>query len=395
MSTAETDVAAGSLRDVYDRRIAAKVIAEFCHERALTPLETSPGHFSLLSDDQRTEYGFTADLLSLDSWAVDEESLRRTRGGHELPVRAVDLVVDVRAQLGIAVDALPEYLEELIHTVAIGADRTDAKRIRAADLAVADFQTIEKTMTEGHPCFVANAGRLGFSAHDVAAYAPESGGRFRLIWVAARAEDCDVATMGDVDYADLVRDELGDDVVEKFSDVLLFQGLDPGAYTFLPVHPWQWTEKAARLYAADIAERRLVILGASPDEYQPQQSIRTQFNATTPTRHYVKTALSIVNMGFTRECRPTTCAPPRSSTTGSVHGSATTPTCARPASNSSTKWPPSGTATRRSPRSPDPAPSTANSSPHSGDRVRCRASTTTSSSRRWPHCCTSTTRAPR
>ena len=296
----DTGIAARSLREVYDRRIATKVIAEFCHERALAPLEAGPGQFILFSDDRRTEYAFTADLLSLDSWAVDETSVRRTRAGRDLPVSSVELVVDLHEQLGITREKLPEYLEELVHTVVIGADRSDDRRISAADLATADFQTIERTMTEGHPCFVANAGRLGFSAHDVVAYAPESGGRYHLIWVAALRDDCDFASMSDVSYDDLLRHELGGETLEKFSDVLLFHGLDPNDYTYLPVHPWQWTEKAARLYADDIARQRLVILGPSPDRYQPQQSIRTQFNASTPTRHYVKTALSIVNMGFTR-----------------------------------------------------------------------------------------------
>lgn len=299
-AAADTDVDADLLRQVYERRIAAKVIAEFCHERALAPLESAPGRFSLFSDDRRTEYAFAADLLALDSWAVDETTIRRIRDSRELPVGAISLVVDLHEQLGIARERLPEYLEELVNTIAIGADRSADRRIAATDLAASDFQTIEQTMTEGHPCFVANAGRLGFSAHDVAAYAPESGGRYHLIWIAARTEHCDFASMTGVSYDSLLRHELGGDTLEKFSDVLLFGGLDPDDYTYLPVHPWQWTEKAARLYAGAIAARDLVILGPSPDRYQPQQSIRTQFNATTPTRHYVKAALSIVNMGFTR-----------------------------------------------------------------------------------------------
>ncbi len=38
-----------------------------------------------------------------------------------------------------------------------------------------------------------------------------------------------------------------------------------------------------------------------PDEYRAQQSIRTFFNTSAPERHYVKTALSVLNMGFLRE----------------------------------------------------------------------------------------------
>ena len=41
-------------------------------------------------------------------------------------------------------------------------------------------------------------------------------------------------------------------------------------------------------------------LGPGPDEYLAQQSIRTFFNVTDAERHYVKTALSVLNMGFMR-----------------------------------------------------------------------------------------------
>lgn len=41
-------------------------------------------------------------------------------------------------------------------------------------------------------------------------------------------------------------------------------------------------------------------LGPGPDVYLAQQSIRTFFNVSEPGRHYVKTALSVLNMGFMR-----------------------------------------------------------------------------------------------
>ncbi|MDH3013474.1 IucA/IucC family protein [Gordonia alkanivorans] len=296
--TGQTDTV--SYRQAYHRRIARKILAEFSHERALSPVETGPGRYVVGSADGRTDYHFRAEVLSLENWAIEESSLRRVRDGEELPVDAVALVVDLAPMLGIGPQALPEYLEEFINTLAISADRPDERRITAADLAHADFQTIERTMTEGHPCIVANAGRLGFSADDIDRYAPEVGNHFRLVWVAARREDCDVATVSGVDYDAMLVDELGADTLAEFDAVLRESGCDPDDYRYLPVHPWQWTEKVRKLYSADLADRRIVFVGESPDLYQAQQSIRTVFNATTPTRHYVKGALSIVNMGFTR-----------------------------------------------------------------------------------------------
>jgi siderophore synthetase component len=54
------------------------------------------------------------------------------------------------------------------------------------------------------------------------------------------------------------------------------------------------------VFAADIAARDLVYLGTGQDTYQAQQSIRTFFNLRHPHKRYVKTALSVLNMGFMR-----------------------------------------------------------------------------------------------
>ena len=66
------------------------------------------------------------------------------------------------------------------------------------------------------------------------------------------------------------------------------------------MHPWQWANRLAVTFAGDVATGRLVCLGHADDEYLAQQSIRTFFNVSDPSRHYVKTALSVVNMGFVR-----------------------------------------------------------------------------------------------
>lgn len=66
------------------------------------------------------------------------------------------------------------------------------------------------------------------------------------------------------------------------------------------MHPWQWWHRLAVTFAGEVAARRLVCLGEGPDEHLAQQSVRTFFNVTDPTKHYVKTALSVLNMGFLR-----------------------------------------------------------------------------------------------
>ena len=91
---------------------------------------------------------------------------------------------------------------------------------------------------------------------------------------------------------------------EFFRDRLRERGLEPADYLWLPLHPWQWTNKVAITFAPDLARDDLVYLGTGPDSYRPQQSIRTFFNVSRPDRHYVKTALSIQNMGFMRGLSP-------------------------------------------------------------------------------------------
>src|SRR5690606_4211607 len=158
----------------------------------------------------------------------------------------------------------------------------------------------ETGMTEGHPCFVANNGRLGFGIHEYAAYAPEAAAPVKLVWLAAhRSRAAFTAGVG-IDYESFVRQELGAGTVARFEGVLRGQGLDPADYLLIPVHPWQWWNKLTVTFAAEVARRHLVCLGEGDDEYLAQQSIRTFFNTSHPEKHYVKTALSVLNMGFMR-----------------------------------------------------------------------------------------------
>ena len=155
-------------------------------------------------------------------------------------------------------------------------------------------------MTEGHPCFVANSGRLGFDAGEYHAYAPEAAAPVRLVWLAARREVATFTCAADLDYAALVEGELDAATLRRFAATLAGAGLRLGDVRLIPVHPWQWRNRLAVTFAGEIARRRLVYLGPGEDAYQAQQSIRTFFNTSAPRRHYVKTALSVLNMGFVR-----------------------------------------------------------------------------------------------
>ncbi len=284
-----------------NRLLVRKAVAEFAHERILTPERSPAGHYVLRTDDGTAEYTFEADVLALDHWRIDADSLvRRSCQGDDLPLDALDLILEFRHTLSLDDEVLPVYLEEISSTLASRAYKLASKPAAAEETAAADFQTIEAAMTEGHPCFVANSGRLGFDGAEYLAYAPECGEPVRLVWVAARRERSTFSFSSGLDYDHLVATELDARTLARFRDTMRGFGLDLDDYHLVPVHPWQWSNRLAVTFAADLARRHLVCLGPGDDEYRAQQSIRTFFNASAPHRHYVKTALSVLNMGFLR-----------------------------------------------------------------------------------------------
>lgn len=283
-----------------NRLLVRKALAEFAHERLITPESDGDGGYVVRSDDGLTRYRFTATLRSLDHWQVDPESITRRRDGAELPVAALDFFIELKTSLGLSDEVLPVYLEEISSTLSGTCFKLTKSQIPSAELAKASFQEIETGMTEGHPCFVANNGRLGFGVHEYLSYAPETASPVRLVWLAAhRSRAAFTAGVG-IEYESFVRAELGAGTVERFAATLTEQGLDPEDYLLIPVHPWQWWNKLSVTFAAEVAQRHLVCLGEGDDEYLAQQSIRTFYNTTNPEKHYVKTALSVLNMGFMR-----------------------------------------------------------------------------------------------
>ncbi|MEU3818622.1 IucA/IucC family siderophore biosynthesis protein [Streptomyces sp. NPDC030392] len=283
-----------------NRLLVRKALAEFSHERLLDPQPLGEGRYRVLSDDGATEYRFTAGRFALDHWQVYADSISRHRDGAELPVDALEFVIELRGALGLSDEILPVYLEEISSTLAGTAYKSAKPPVTAAELAKAGFQAVETGMTEGHPCFVANNGRLGFGGDEYHAYAPEAASPLRLVWLAAHRDRTAFTAGADIEYDSFIRAELGDATVDGFARTLTERGLDPADYLLVPVHPWQWWNKLTVTFAAEIARQRLVYLGEGDDEYLAQQSIRTFFNTSDPAKHYVKTALSVLNMGFMR-----------------------------------------------------------------------------------------------
>ncbi|WP_432191256.1 IucA/IucC family protein [Streptomyces sp. bgisy027] len=283
-----------------NRLLIRKALAEFAHERLITPESTGAGEYVVRSDDGLTRYTFTAVLRALDHWQVDAGSITRHRDGAELPLAALDFFIELQKSLGLSDEVLPVYLEEISSTLSGTCYKLTKPEVTVAELAGSGFQAIETGMTEGHPCFVANNGRLGFGIHEYLSYAPETASPIRLVWLAAHKSRAAFTAGVGIEYEAFLRDELGDVTLNRFRDTLTDQDLDPADYLLIPVHPWQWWNKLTVTFAAEVARGYLVCLGEGDDEYLAQQSIRTFFNTSSPEKHYVKTALSVINMGFMR-----------------------------------------------------------------------------------------------
>ena len=300
--------------DSANRHLLRKALAEFSHERIITPepVGAAGGRYRLRSADGAHEYLFVARILELDHWSIDAASLRYLHKGTEGPLDVLGFITAFHETLGINIQMLPVYLEEVNSTLASHAYKQWAGQPTAAQLAAgvtggldpaADFQAIERSMTEGHPCFVANNGRLGFGISDYHAFAPETGAPVQLEWIAVHRTCAVFTSAAGLDYGAHLDAELGS-LAGEFTAGLRLQGLDPEHYFLMPVHPWQWENKLTVTFAAEIARQRIVHLGTGTDAYQAQQSIRTFFNTTAPARAYVKTAMSVVNMGFMRGLSP-------------------------------------------------------------------------------------------
>ncbi len=296
-----------------NRLLVRKALSEYAHERIVEPrldparAAQRPLHqsYALATPDGHTVYRFEARILALSHWAIAADSIACEAGGVSRDVDALRFMTDFKQALGLKPEQLPIYLDEICSTLYSSAyKRINTTQGSRALIDETDFQVIETSMTEGHPAFVANNGRLGFDGTDYRAYAPEAASPFQIVWLAVHRDQAAFHCVPDLSYEQLLREELGDETLAGYDRMLRAQGLTPADYLVVPAHPWQWANKLSVAFAPYVAQRRIVFLGLSDDQYLAQQSIRTMFNVSARHKRYVKTSLSILNMGFMRGLSP-------------------------------------------------------------------------------------------
>ncbi|GAA3122466.1 siderophore synthetase component [Kribbella aluminosa] len=273
--------------------LLAKLISQFCTEGLLEPVENRL-EFGAVS------YLFEATRGGFGSWRVDPASIRRTTAGilgndeSEPATDPIQFFVDAADVLGVDGSTVAGYVAELTSTLAADV-RMAETAVPAADLLELHHSRLEGHLT-GHPLLVANKGRLGFSAADSAQYAPEARTPLHLVWLAVRRGLAEFRGTPDLSEHSVIARELDRATVSAFRTRLD----DPDAYVWLPCHPWQLDHVVRTQWARELATGEIVVLGESPDEYLPTQSIRTVVNLSRPDRYQVKLPLKILNTAVYR-----------------------------------------------------------------------------------------------
>ncbi|MBW1600839.1 IucA/IucC family siderophore biosynthesis protein [Streptomyces sp. JJ66] len=289
------------------RRLFAKLLGEFAYEGVLTPepedAETTASTSGLPRADADHASAPRPYRLAVPGSHVYRFSARRGAYGHwEVDPDSITPATDPLAFLADAHgtllrlpgDTLGHLLRELTATLAADV-RLARSAPTAAALADLGYAELEGHLT-GHPWLVASKGRLGFSATDARRWTPEARTPARLPWLAVHRSLARYRGTPALATADrLYEDELPARVRQAFARAVTEQDRDPHDYLWLPVHPWQWDETIAPLFAAQIADGLVIELPEDDDLRVPQQSVRTFLNVSRPAARTVKLPLSVLN----------------------------------------------------------------------------------------------------
>ncbi|QIQ06774.1 IucA/IucC family siderophore biosynthesis protein [Streptomyces liangshanensis] len=267
------------------------MLGEFAYEEIIEPRPGEDDGLYTLTLDAGGTLAFRATRGSYGSWRVDAGTVTSEGRPFTDPLRFLMLARGVLALDGAT---LGHLVRELSTTLAadVRLDHTALSADRLADLGYAELEGHQT----GHPWIVLNKGRIGFSAPDAARWAPEARTAAALPWIAVSTSLATYSGVPALRTPDLLYAlELDAAVRERYDRVLRDRGLDPAAYLYLPVHPWQWDEVLLPLYTAEIARGAVVPLPSDGDLRLPQQSVRTFLNVDRPDRHTVKLPLSVLN----------------------------------------------------------------------------------------------------
>ena len=287
-----------------NRNLLAKILSEFMYEELIETKiyklsDDSYEHHLIVNQDLK--YIFTASPRIFGSWQVIPESIsciHKKSKTSELQVN--EFIANIYQQIGIDGLTVGHLLRELNHTLIADCHLlANPQNLNNHLLNLKSAAELEGFM-RGHPWFVVNKGRLGFSYDEYLAYAPESSNLQQLSWIAVKSSRAEYKAIKNLDYRKLIVNELGADAVSKFDLEMNNAELNPEDYFYMPVHDWQWQRQIIQLFAKEIATQEIFWLGKSSDYYLPTQSIRSFNNQSDKSKFQVKLPLSIFNTAVYR-----------------------------------------------------------------------------------------------
>ncbi|NED94873.1 IucA/IucC family siderophore biosynthesis protein [Phytoactinopolyspora alkaliphila] len=276
-----------------NRELLAKALTEFMYEEII-PANVS-GDGRLVVDLPEGTLTARARYRSLGWWRIDPDSLSWSGG---VPPDAAHLLATLTTSLGVPPPTVANLVAELSSTLV--SDTWQLARARPSAALIDMDSVLAESELRGHPWIVASKGRVGFGADDMFAYAPEVGRELRLHWLAAEPAIADEQAVPGLDHHTVVREQVGDGEFDRLRAHAHLAGLDPDRCVYLPVHPWQWTNRILPLHASELARGSLVHLGEAAPRYRPQLAIRTLTDIDQPARRYLKLPLSVLNTSVYR-----------------------------------------------------------------------------------------------
>ncbi|MFE0505311.1 IucA/IucC family protein [Peribacillus butanolivorans] len=283
---------------IVNQNLLAKMISEYMYEDIIHPAvlnENAAGNLYELKINEEKSYQFLALPRLFDSYDVQAESIKvfeaeQTRQAND----AIQFILDLQPLIGMTAETTGHLIKEFHHTLLADLQLLSKPEQNADDLVELDYALLEGEMS-GHPWIAYNKGRIGFGYDDYLKFAPENQEKIQLSWIAVHKTRGAFNSIQTLSYKQLMENELDDETRKVFANRLAEKGLKEEDYFYLPIHEWQWKNVIIQNFTEDLAKGLIVALGNGPDEYLPQQSIRTFVNVSNKKKHHVKLPMSILN----------------------------------------------------------------------------------------------------
>ncbi|MGW6380092.1 IucA/IucC family protein [Peribacillus butanolivorans] len=283
---------------IVNQNLLAKMISEYMYEDIIHPAvlnENAAGNLYELKINEEKSYQFLALPRLFDSYDVQAESIKvfeaeQTRQAND----AIQFILDLQPLIGMTAETTGHLIKEFHHTLLADLQLLSKPEQNADDLVELDYALLEGEMS-GHPWIAYNKGRIGFGYDDYLKFAPENQEKIQLSWIAVHKTRGAFNSIQTLSYKQLMENELDDETRKVFANRLAEKGLKEEDYFYLPIHEWQWKNVIIQNFTEDLAKGLIVALGNGPDEYLPQQSIRTFVNVSNKNKHHVKLPMSILN----------------------------------------------------------------------------------------------------